>query len=53
MMQRYKEAKKSFERAIKADRKHADAYNNLGRHYYTMHNYSAAIRQYQKAIVEK
>ena len=34
MMQRYKEAKKSFERAIQADRNHADAYNNLGVIYY-------------------
>src|ERR1019366_9438801 len=50
MMQRYKEAKKSFERAIKADRKHADAYNNLGAAYYRAHNYNAAIKDYEKAI---
>ena len=30
MMQRYREAKKNFERAIQADRAYADAYNNLG-----------------------
>jgi hypothetical protein len=30
MMQRYKEARKSFERAIVTDHKYADAYNNLG-----------------------
>ena len=29
-MQRYHEAKKSFDQSIKADRKFADAYNNLG-----------------------
>ncbi len=29
-LHRDKEAKKSFERSIKADRNHADAYNNLG-----------------------
>src|SRR5208282_779026 len=29
-MHRDKEAKKSFEHSIKTDRKHADAYNNLG-----------------------
>jgi tetratricopeptide (TPR) repeat protein len=49
-MQRYKEARKSFERAIKADHNHADAYNNLGVTYYWNHNYGGAIRQYQKAI---
>ena len=49
-MQRYKEAKKSFERAIKADRKHADALNNLGVIYYQAHNYNAAIKHYEKAI---
>ncbi len=36
MMRRYKEAKKSFERAIQADRNHADAYNNLGVTYYAV-----------------
>ncbi len=50
MMQRYKEAKKSFERAIKTDHNHADAYNNLGVIYYQARNYNAAIRQYEKAI---
>ena len=50
MMQRYKEAKKSFEHAIRADRKHADAYNNLGVIYYETRSYNAAIKHYQKAI---
>jgi len=50
MMQRYKDAKKSFERAIRADRKHADAYNNLGVIEYQAHSYNAAIRNYEKAI---
>lgn len=50
MTQRYKEAKKSFERSIKADHSHADAYNNLGVVYYALRNYSAAVRNYQKAI---
>jgi len=53
MMQRYKEAKKSFERAIRADRKYADAYNNLGVVYYQAHNYNAAINHYEKAILLK
>jgi len=31
MLQRYKEAReKNFNRAVKTDRNHADAYNNLG-----------------------
>ena len=50
MMQRYKDAKKSFERAIHVDRKDAVAYNNLGVVYYSTHNYNAAIKQYEKAI---
>jgi tetratricopeptide (TPR) repeat protein len=50
MMQRYKEAKKSFEHAIKVDRLHADAYNNLGVIYYAQKNYNGAIRHYEKAI---
>src|SRR6266478_7892970 len=50
MMQRYKNAKRSFEHAIRADRKHADAYNNLGVVYYQGRNYNAAIKNYLKAI---
>jgi tetratricopeptide (TPR) repeat protein len=50
LMQHYKEAKKSFERAIHADRKDAVAYNNLGVVYYAVHNYNAAIKDYEKAI---
>lgn len=50
MLQRYKEAKKSFDRALKADSRHADAYNNLGVVYYQEHNYGKAIKLYQKAI---
>jgi len=50
MMQRYREAKKSFERSIKADHKFADAYNNLGVVYYEEKRYGPAIKQYDKAI---
>jgi tetratricopeptide (TPR) repeat protein len=50
MMQRYKEARKSFELAIKADRKYSDAYNNLGVVFYEGRKYGAAIKQYHKAI---
>jgi tetratricopeptide (TPR) repeat protein len=50
MMQRYKEAKKTFERAIHYDHAFADAYNNLGVVYYEAKKYGPAIKQYQKAI---
>jgi len=50
MMQRYGEAKKSFEKSIKADRKFADAYNNLGVVYYESKKYGAAVKEYRKAI---
>lgn len=50
MMQRYREAKKSFEQSVKADRKFADAYNNLGVVYYEQRKYGAAVKQYRKAI---
>lgn len=50
MMQRFKEAKKSFEQSIKADRTLADAYNNLGVVYYEERKYGAAVKEYHKAI---
>ena len=50
MMQRYGEARKAFEHAIKADHEFADAYNNLGVVYYESRRYAAAVKQYQKAI---
>jgi len=50
MMQRYKEAKKSFDQSIKADRQYADAYNNLAVVLYEQKKYGAAIKQYNKAI---
>ena len=50
MMQRYKEARRSFEQAIRADRKFADAYNNLGVIFYESKKYGPAVKQYQKAI---
>jgi tetratricopeptide (TPR) repeat protein len=50
MMQRYREAKKSFDQSIKADRKFADAYNNLGVVYYEERKYGAAVKQYKRAI---
>jgi tetratricopeptide (TPR) repeat protein len=50
MMQRYKEARKSFERAIRSDHEYADAYNNLGVIFYESKKYGAAVKQYEKAI---
>lgn len=50
MMQRYKEARKSFEQSIKADRKFADAHNNLGVVYYEWRRYGPAVKEYRKAI---
>jgi len=50
MMQRYNEARKAFERSIKADRQFADAHNNLGVVYYEQKKYGPAIKEYDKAI---
>ena len=50
LIQRYKEARKSFERAIHYDHAFADAYNNLGVVYYEAKKYGAAVKQYEKAI---
>jgi uncharacterized protein HemY len=50
MMQRYREAKKSFEQSIKVDRNFANAYNNLGVVYYEEKKYGAAVKQYRRAI---
>jgi tetratricopeptide (TPR) repeat protein len=50
MMQRYKEAKRSFERSIRADREFADAYNNLGVVFYEAKHYGTAVKHYREAI---
>ncbi|MBZ5598287.1 MAG: tetratricopeptide repeat protein [Acidobacteriia bacterium] len=47
---RWKEARKSFERAIKANRNYPEAYNNLGVIRYLDKKYDKAITQYEKAI---
>jgi tetratricopeptide (TPR) repeat protein len=52
MMQHYREARKSFERAIKADHQLADAYNNLGVVFYEGKKYGPAVKQYEKAIAK-
>jgi tetratricopeptide (TPR) repeat protein len=50
LTQRFKEARKAFERSIRADRQYADAYNNLGVIYYETKKYGAAVKEYEKAI---
>jgi tetratricopeptide (TPR) repeat protein len=50
MMQRYREAKKSFDHSIKLDRKFADAYNNRGVVLYEERKYGAAVKEYRRAI---
>jgi tetratricopeptide (TPR) repeat protein len=48
---RLADARKSFERAIKLDKKQADALNNLGVVYYEAKNFGKAVKYYNKAIV--
>lgn len=50
MMQRYREAKKSFEQSIKTDRNFADAYNNLGVVYYEEKRFGPSVKEYRRAI---
>lgn len=51
-IQRFDEARKSFERSIKLNPKYADAYNNLGVIFYLKKNYGKAIKYYKKSIVQ-
>ncbi|MBS1850752.1 MAG: tetratricopeptide repeat protein [Acidobacteria bacterium] len=53
LMQRYRDARKDCERALKLDRRYPDAYNNLGVTYYLERKYGKAIHQYEKAIALK
>ncbi|HZE26492.1 MAG TPA: tetratricopeptide repeat protein [Terriglobales bacterium] len=50
LMQRWVDAKKSFEHAIKQDHDYADAYNNLGVIFYIGKKYGKAIDRYNQAI---
>jgi len=49
-LQRYKEARRDFEHAIRLDRTLADADNNLGVVFYKETKYNRAIKEYEKAI---
>lgn len=50
MLARYKDAKKEFEKATKADKTMAEAWNNLGVVFYQQKKYRPAIKNYKKAI---
>ena len=50
LLLRYDDAKKDFERSIKAEPSYAEAYNNLGVAYYSKHNLKKAIKYYSEAI---
>jgi tetratricopeptide (TPR) repeat protein len=50
LMQRWPEARKSFENAMRSDREYSDAYNNLGVIFYIGKKYGKAIDRYNKAI---
>jgi tetratricopeptide (TPR) repeat protein len=43
-------AKKSYERAVRLDKKYADAINNIGTIYYAEKKYRSAIAAYMKAL---
>jgi tetratricopeptide (TPR) repeat protein len=50
LIQRWKEATRDFQHAVKGDRRFPDAYNNLGVIQYEEKKYGKAIKQYKKAI---
>src|SRR5947207_2989720 len=50
MLERYHDAGRDFEHAVKMDRKFAEPYNNLGVVDYKRKKYGSAIKLYKKAI---
>jgi len=50
LMQRDREARKEYQRAIRLDKTYPEAHNNLGALYYELHKYGAAIKEYKKAL---
>jgi len=48
--QRYKEASKKYERAVKIDPTYAEAYSNLGYTYRKQGKFDKAVRTYKRAI---
>jgi tetratricopeptide (TPR) repeat protein len=49
----YADARRSYERAMKLDKKYADAINNDGTVFYLQKNYRTAIARYRRAIALK
>ena len=49
-MNRYPEARREFQQALKLDKNYADAHNNLGATYYQIKRFSAAAGEYRKAV---
>jgi tetratricopeptide (TPR) repeat protein len=50
LTQRWREATRDFQHAIKSDKQSSDAWNNLGVIYYEEKKYGKAINHYKKAI---
>jgi len=50
MLERYRDAGRDFDRALKMDRKFAEPYNNLGVVDYKRKKYGSAIKLYKKSI---
>jgi tetratricopeptide (TPR) repeat protein len=50
MIQRYHDASKDFDKAIKYDKTFADAHNNLGVIRYEEKKFGKAVKEYEKAI---
>jgi tetratricopeptide (TPR) repeat protein len=50
MLERYHEASREFDRAVRLDRKFAEPYNNLGVVEYKRKKYGSAVKKYKKAI---
>jgi tetratricopeptide (TPR) repeat protein len=49
-MTNFSQARKYFERSVKADKTYPSAVNNLGMVWYQQKNYRRAIREYQRAV---
>lgn len=50
LLQRNRDARQEYERAIKLDRNYPEAHNNLGALYYNLRKYGSAVKEYKKAI---
>ena len=50
MLRRYKEARKSFDHAVKVEKNYANAYANMAVVYYQEGSYGKSIRYYDKAV---